>query len=237
MRWISVLMLVIAIAAGATTAAIGQEGFARKPEYSLTFLKGKLLRETPAPKERLTIDSAVKAGDVLRTGWRSSAKISSSGMGTSFHISPRSTVRLASDQPGVLLEVQKGRLRAVFDKISEGPSAERIITTPSAILAVRGTEYGVAVSKAGDTSVVVFSGVVDVTDIEHGGPPVPVSMGEFCTIPRGGRPSSPMPHMMNAGGWDHGQMPGSMGGHGATGSMGGHGSGHTRGGGAMGHGG
>jgi len=237
MRWISVLMLVIAIAAGATTAAIGQEGFARKPEYSLTFLKGKLVRETPAPEERLTIDSAVKAGDVLRTGWRSSAKISSPGLGTSFHISPRSTIRLASDQPGVLLEVQKGRLRAVFDKISEGPSAERIITTPSAILAVRGTEYGVAVSKAGDTSVVVFSGVVDVTDSGGATPSVSITAGQFCNIPRGQGPSNPTPHSMGPGDWDHGQMPSSMSGHGTNGSMGGHGSGHSHGGGAMGHGG
>lgn len=207
------------------------------PLYALASLKGKLVREEPAPEERLAIDSPIQAGDLLRTGWRSSAEIVSSDSASTFHLGSRTRVRLASERPGVLLEVEKGRLRAVFDKATEGPEAERIVVTPSAVLSVRGTEYGVAVSKSGDTQVVVFSGVVDVEDMGRGGTPVSVSMGEFCTIPRGDRPSSPMPHMMNAGDWDHGRMPGSMGGHGATGSMGGHGSGHSHGGGAMGHGG
>lgn len=234
---ISILMLLAGFGASAMTAAIGHGDSAPEPTYQLAALKGKLVRENPAPEQRLEVASAIEAGDVLRTGWRSSAEVSTPELGTSFHISPRTRVRLASDQPGVLLELQKGRLRAVFDKISEGPEAERIVVTPSAILAIRGTEYGVAVSKAGDTSVVVFSGVVDVMDIARGGPPVGIAAGQFCNIPRGGRPSDPMTHMMGSGDWDHGQMPSSMSGHGASGSMGGHGPGHSRGGGAMGHGG
>jgi hypothetical protein len=237
MRRIKILMLVTAFGAAAVTAAIGQDGPALQPTYSLAALKGKLVREIPSPEERLEITSAIEAGDVLRTGWRSSAQITSPEMSTNFHISPRTRVRLASDQPGVLLELQKGRLRAVFGKISEGPDAERIVITPSAILAVRGTEYGVAVSKAGDTSVVVFSGVVDVTDIGKSTPSVSIGAGQFCNIPRGEGPTHPMSHMMGPGDWNHGQMPGSMSGHGSDGMMGEHGSGHVHGGGTMGHGG
>jgi len=208
-----------------------------QPTYLVVAVKGKLLRELPEPEERLQVASEVAAGNVLRTGWRSSAEIVSPEAGARFVVASRTRIRLADDRPGVLLEVQKGRLRALFDKITEGPSAERIITTPSAILAVRGTEYGVAVSKAGDTSVVVFSGVVDVTDLGKATPTVSISAGQFCNIPRGGGPSQPMSHMMNSGDWSHGQMPGSMSGHGGDSMMGDHGSGRSGSHGSMGHGG
>lgn len=227
------LLIVLA----AATLASGGNQEPPEPTYSVAAVKGKLLREEPSPEERLLVGSDVAAGSVLRTGWRSFAEIVSPAVGARFVIDPRTRVRLASGQPGVLLEMQKGRLRAVFDKISEGPSAERIVTTPSAVLAVRGTEYGVAVSKAGDTSVVVFSGIVDVTDLGGAAAPVAVSAGQYCNIPRGEVPGHAMPHSMGPGDWDHGHMPGSMAGHGSGSMMGGHGSGHSRGGGTMGHGG
>jgi len=235
-RFVILLFLVGFWLVAAVTATDRGEG-ERRPTYSVVAVKGKLLREHPEPEKRLQIASEIAAGDVLRTGWRSSAEIVSPEAGARFVVASRTRVRLAGDRPGVLLEVQKGRLRALFEKISEGPSAERIITTPSAILAVRGTEYGVAVSKSGDTSVVVFSGVVDVTDIGKAAPSISIGAGQFCNIPRGGGPSQPMSHMMNSGDWNHGQMPGSMSGHGGDSMMGDHGSGRSGSHGSMGHGG
>jgi hypothetical protein len=228
-------ILLIVLAAAALASGGKQEIL--QPTYSVAAVKGKLLREEPLPETRLQLAADVVAGSVLRTGWRSSAEIVSPEAGARFVIDPRTRVRMATDRPGVLLEVRKGLVRALFDKITEGPSPERIVTTPSAVLAVRGTEYGVAVSKAGDTSVVVFSGMVDVTDIGGVAAPVSVSAGQYCNIPRGEAPGHPMPHSMGPGDWDHGHMPGSMSGHGSGSMMGGHGSGHSRGGGSMGHGG
>jgi len=227
----------LAIVLAAAALASGGKEEPPRTTYSVATVKGKLLREEPLPEERLQPSSDVAAGSVLRTGWRSSAEIVSPEAGARFVIDPRTRVRMASDRPGMLLEVQKGRIRALFEKITEGPSAERIVTTPSAVLAVRGTEYGVAVSKAGDTSVVVFSGMVDVTDLRGAAAPVSVSAGQYCNIPRGEAPGHAMPHSMGPGDWDHGHMPGSMSGHESGSMMGGHGSGHSRGGGSMGHGG
>lgn len=227
--------LLIVLAAAALASGGRQE--IPQPTYSVAAVKGKLLREEPLPETRLQLGSNVAAGSVLRTGWRSSAEIVSPEAGAAFVIDPRTRVRMASDRPGMLLEVQKGRVRALFDKITEGPSKERIVTTPSAVLAVRGTEYGVAVSKAGDTSVVVFSGMVAVTDLRGAAAPVSVAAGQYCNIPKGEAPGRAMPHSMGPGDWDHGHMPGSMSGHGSGSMMGSHGSGHSSGGGSMGHGG
>ena len=202
--------------------------------YEVAAVKGKLLREDPLPQEKLRLGDQATSGALLRTGWRSSAEIAAPEEGVRFTLSSRTRVRLATDRPGVLLEVEKGRLRAVFEKLSSGPTRDRNVVTPSAILAVRGTEYGVAVSKSGETNVVVFSGVVDVTDLAAHGPAVSVKAGEYCTIQRGQLPSRAMPHHMNRGGWDKGHMPSSMSGHGSGSSMGHHKSGHSSSG-SMGH--
>jgi len=103
--------------------------------------------------------------------------------------------------PGNVRELEKGRLRALFGSEEDtGVSfGERLVTTPSAVLAVRGTEYGIEVAKNGDTSVVVFEGVVEVKDIDGLGEPVMVRHGESCRIRLGTSPSAPPPHGLNAG--------------------------------------
>jgi hypothetical protein len=204
--------------------------------YQVEEVKGKLVREDPTPEIKLQPGDSPTSGQLLRTGWRASAVISVPEAGAHFTLGSRTRVRLAADRPGVLLEVEKGRLRGLFDRLDGEPPRERTVVTPSAIMAVRGTEYGVAVSKSGDTEVVVFSGVVEVTDRKMQGAPVKVNKGEFCVIQRGQIPSQPMTHHMNRGSWDQGHMPSSMGGHGSGSSMGNHSSGHTSGG-AMRHGG
>ena len=204
--------------------------------YEVAAVKGKLVREDPTPEIKLQPGDSATSGQLLRTGWRASAVISVPEAGAHFTLGSRTRVRLAADRPGVLLEVEKGRLRSLFDQLDGEPPRERTVVTPSAIMAVRGTEYGVAVSKSGDTNVVVFSGVVEVIDRRKQGTPVTVNKGEYCVIQRGQLPSQPMTHHMNRGSWDQGHMPSSMGGHGSGSSMGNHSSGHTSGG-AMRHGG
>ena len=231
------LILVLGVAAGLFTmgAALTESEESVSFSYEVAAVKGKLLREDPAPQTKLRSGDRANSGALLRTGWRSSAEIGVSGEGAQFTLGSRTRVRLAKDRPGVLLEVEKGRLRAVFEKLTVGPTRDRTVVTPSAILADRGTEYGVAVSKSGDTNVVVFSGTVDVTDLGGHRPAVSVKAGEYCTIQRGQLPSRAMPHHMNRGGWDKGHMPTSMSGHGSGSSMGPHKGGHS--GGSMGHGG
>ncbi len=175
--------------------------------YEVTALRGKLLREQPTPKERLELGSKVLPGAVLRTGWWSSAEVSCPAQGAHFRLEPSTRVRLTDDVPGVLLDLPQGRVRAWFDSLGEDRPSERLVTTPSAVLAVKGTEYGVSVSKNGDTTVVVFHGVVEVRDRARMGEPQMVSAGMFSAIRRGQAPSSPMMHGMSPGGFDRGMMP------------------------------
>ena len=206
---VPVLVMAAVAFAGAHTKSLPD------PTYSVAAVKGKLLRLEPEPEERLQVGSVVEAGSLLRTGWRSSATIASPQAASTFLIGTRTRFRTASGQPGVLLELDKGRARAIFDAISEGPSPERIVTTPSAMLAVRGTEYGVAVSRAGNTSVVVFSGVVAVTDRAGTAPAVMVSAGQYCDIAKGKLPGAVQRHGLGRSDWDHGKMPHSASGQGA----------------------
>ena len=179
------------------------------PSYEVTEVKRKLFREEPEPEIRLEVGSRPSAGELLRTGSRSSAEIFSREYQATFSLQSKTRVRLARDRAGVLLEVQRGSLRALFDALSADDPPERLVETPSAVLAVRGTEYGVEVDSSGNTEITVFEGVVEVLDLDRTGPPVQVRAGQFSTVQRGRRPADPKPHTMSPGDWDRGRRPGS----------------------------
>ncbi len=179
------------------------------PSYQVTDVKRKLFREEPAPEVKLDVGSRPNAGALLRTGSRSSAEIVSPEYKATFSLQSKTRVRLAGDRAGVLLEVDRGSLRALFDALSVDDPPERLVETPSAVLAVRGTEYGISVDSSGHTEITVFSGVVEIFDIDRAGPPVQVRAGQYSTIRRGQRPADPMPHSMSSTDWDRGLRPGS----------------------------
>ena len=209
----SVVILVIALAA-AGVAPGGSE-----PEtltYDVVAVKRKLLLETDDGEQQMIVGDKAHSGDALRTGSRPSAELAVPARAARFHIGTKTTLRLAHDRPGVLLEIERGRLRAVFEAMTGDDQRERLITTPSAVLAVRGTEYGVEVEKDGDTSVVVFEGIVDVRDSADVGEPVRVHAGESTRIRRGRATAAPSPHGLSRGDWDRGRGAGG----GQRGSMG-----------------
>jgi|GEM_PF-5055269 len=197
-------LAVAAVLVAATVAATGAGGGLR---YDVKAVSGKLVRLEPAPEVRLEPGAVAGPGEVLRTGWRSSAELEVAERGARFSLRPRTTVRLAAGSPGVLLEVERGMLRAVFDAAAGEEAAERVVTTPSAVLAVRGTEYGVEVSSGGDTTVVVFEGVVEVRDLARQGEPVLVAAGQVSTVRRGRLPGPPEAHRLTPRDWDRGRVP------------------------------
>ena len=202
------------------TAGLGRADDTVGPlHYEVMAVKRKLFLVDPPPETQLAVGATPVSGQALRTGSRSSAEIIQHEAAARFTISAKTTVRLASNRPGVLLEVDRGRLRAIFDKLVGEDIGERLVVTPSAVLAVRGTEYGVEVAKSGETRVVVFSGEVEVVDLAHSGPAVVVPAGQYSTVRRGHAPGQPMPHGMGRSDWDHGRMPGSMSGRGSGGMM------------------
>ncbi len=194
----------LALGLAAITAAPG----AKEPEtldYDVIAVKRKLLLATEDGERQLAVGDRAHSGDALRTGSRSSTELAVPARGALFHVESKTTFRLAHDRPGVLLELERGRLRAVFEPAAEDDDRERLVTTPSAVLAVRGTEYGVEVEKDGDTSVVVFEGTVEVRDSKGVGEAVSVRAGESTRIRRGRAAVAPRPHGVSRDDWDRGR--------------------------------
>jgi hypothetical protein len=174
-------------------------------DYDVVEVKRKLLLETADGERALQVGDQAQAGDALRTGSRSRAVLAVAEYAARFVISSKTSFRLAHDRPGVLLEIERGSLRAIFGKLPEGDSRDRLITTPSAVLAVRGTDYGVEVEKDGDTSIAVFEGTVEVWDAGGAGERVMVQAGQSTRIRRGKTASTPKPHGLSSHDWDQGR--------------------------------
>ncbi len=198
------LGLGVAVTATLVAAAVLGDGGA----YRVASVAGKLLQIGPGAERRLAVGELLAAGSELRTGWFSTAELEHDAAAATFHLGARARGRLADQPPGVLLQVERGRVRAAFHQLLGDAPVERLVTTPSAVLAVRGTEYGVAVAADGSTEVVVFAGVVEVADAGRVFAPVAVPAGQGCRVDRGLGPTAPMPHGMSRDGFDRGTQHG-----------------------------
>lgn len=143
--------------------------------------------------KELTVAAGAHAqsGNKVTTGWFSYALIATEQYRAKFEIFASSEVQLAQGTPGVLLSVDRGRVRALFDKITG--SEPRVVKTPGAMLAVRGTQFDVDVDPTGRTTVDVFDGVVEVrSDMLR--EPLFIHPGEQSIYGRRERPTvHPMP--------------------------------------------
>ena len=189
----------------ATLAAFSASDTPTTLEYEVVNVTRQLLLDTGNGERALQAGEVAKSGDSLRTGSRSRAELEVAEHAARFVISSKTRFRLAHDRPGVLLEIERGSLRAIFGTLSEGDDRERLVTTPSAVLAVRGTEYGVEVKKDGDTSITVFEGTVEVWDVGGIGERVRVRAGQQAKVQKGKAPSTPKAHGLTAGDWDRGR--------------------------------
>jgi hypothetical protein len=111
-------------------------------------------------KSAATKGQRAQSGDKVHTGWFSYALISSEKHRARFEIFSSSDVELAGNEPGVILSLERGKLHAMFDKITG--TEPRVVKTPGALLAVRGTQYVAEVNAAGETVVDVYEGTVEV---------------------------------------------------------------------------
>jgi hypothetical protein len=130
------------------------------------------------------------SGDRVRTGWFSYARITVPQHKAHFEIFSSTEVELASNTPGVILSLNRGRIQAVFDKITG--SEPRIVQTPGALLAVRGTQYSVEVDAKGQTMLDVFEGAVEVRSPLRR-EPLLVPAGQSSTFSRQHPPDAPRP--------------------------------------------
>ncbi|MEA2343850.1 MAG: hypothetical protein QOF63_2019 [Thermoanaerobaculia bacterium] len=147
----SLAMLTAAAATTTTPAPVGYRFDDVKRTVTLKTAKN----ESPAAK-----GSHAQSGDRVHTGWFSYALIAAEPQRAKFEIFSSTDIQLAGGTPGVILSVERGRIHAMFDKITG--SEPRIVQTPGALLAVRGTQYNVEVDAAGKTIVDVFEGTVEI---------------------------------------------------------------------------
>lgn len=131
-----------------------------------------------------------QSGDKVHTGWFSYALIASEKHRAKFEIFSSSDVLLASDEPGVILSLERGKLHAMFDKITG--TEPRVVKTPGALLAVRGTQYLAEVRSSGETVVDVYEGTVEVRS-PLAKAPMLVHAGESSTFSRRRPPSNAAP--------------------------------------------
>lgn len=147
----SLAMLTVAAATTTTPAPVGY----RFDDVRRTVTLKTSNQESPAAK-----GLRAQSGDRVHTGWFSYALIAAEPQRAKFEIFSSTDVQLAGGTPGVILSVERGRIHAIFDKITG--SEPRIVQTPGALLAVRGTQYNVEVDSAGKTIVDVFEGTVEI---------------------------------------------------------------------------
>jgi hypothetical protein len=189
-------------------------------DYRFDQVKRTVTLTNGAKELSVAAGAHAQSGNKVTTGWFSYALIASEQYRAKFEIFASTQVQLAEGTPGVLLSVDRGRIRALFDKITG--SEPRVVKTPGAMLAVRGTQFDVDVDSAGRTTVDVFDGVVEVRS-EMLRQPLMVHPGEQSVYGRREPPTvRPMPesHRRNdpnrqppQGGDPHGMGPRGQDGH------------------------
>ncbi|MEO8378232.1 MAG: FecR family protein [Acidobacteriota bacterium] len=175
------------------SALVSISAMAQQPaiEYRFDEVERKVLLTSGTAETRVTAGQRAHSGDKVETGWFSRTLIASEGHRASFELFSSTEVTLASDTPGVILTLDRGRIRAAFDKIVG--SEPRIVKTPGALLAVRGTEFDVRVDGKGETTVDVFEGIVEIRSPLRN-EPMFVRAGEQGAFGRERPPSTrPMP--------------------------------------------
>lgn len=168
-------------------------------DYRFEKVRSKVVIGSGAAETRASAGTVAHGGDRIRTGWFGYALLEAPRYAARFEIFSGSDVTLEPATPGVILSLDRGRLKAVFDKLTgEEP---RMVRTPGALLAVRGTRYGVEVGRDGVSDLVVFDGVVEVTSPLRP-QPLLVHAGETCHYGTHTPPvAMPMGRGMSEGMW------------------------------------
>jgi hypothetical protein len=177
-----VLLMLVVLPISAQSTAQGK----------ISAVKGvvQLVRGQSAPVPLYKHDP-IQAGDEIFSDKKSSATLRMPD-GSSVRIYPNSRVVLRPESGTwkEFLFVLLGNVRVQIEKLSGGPNP-KTVTTPTAVIAVRGTIFAVAVEQAGNTEVGVERGLVSVADQAHPDDQVMVRPGESVWVRAGQRLGQP----------------------------------------------
>src|SRR5437660_464784 len=149
-------------------------------DYRCDEVKRSVVVTTPKEQLHAAKGHRAQSGDKVETGLFSYALIASERYRAKFEIFSSTNVKLAGGAPGVILSLERGRLHAMFDKLTG--SEPRLVQTPGALLAVRGTQYTIEVDRGGHTTLDVFEGIVEIRSELRPERPVLVHAGEESTF-------------------------------------------------------
>ncbi|HEX3069560.1 MAG TPA: FecR domain-containing protein [Thermoanaerobaculia bacterium] len=144
----------------ATVATTPSNPAASPIPYRFDEVKRNVVLKTATRESQAAKGTQAQSGDHVHTGMFSYALIAAEPHRAKFEIFSVTDVQLAGGAPGVILSLERGRVHAMFDKILG--SEPRLVQTPGALLAVRGTQYNIEVDKAGKTMLDVFEGTVEI---------------------------------------------------------------------------
>jgi hypothetical protein len=174
-------------------------------QYRFDEVKSKVMLRHQDAERQASAGETAPGGDQVRTGWRGRAVIAAPAHAARFEILPSTRVQLTGPEPGVLVVLENGRLKAFFDSLTG--SEERLVATPGALLAVRGTRYGVEVDADGAAALTVFEGTVEVLPRASGFAPLAVRAGEVCRFgPQAPPHAAPAPRGMREDSWRGGMV-------------------------------
>src|SRR6516225_7824035 len=169
---------------------------AQDSSAKVIYQSGQVSIQTGAYLEALSVGNTVRAQQMIVTGSDGFAKLQVSD-GSTFEVYPSSRV-IFRDTPGSwehLLNVWLGRVK-VFIQHAPGVPNPNNVTSPTAVISVRGTVFDVVVQDLdGTTFVSVDEGLVDVRNWTAPGRAVTLHPGGSITVFRGqpliGQKSSP----------------------------------------------
>lgn len=147
-------------------------------EYRFEEVKSKVVVEHAGSEFRAAQDDVAVGGDVVRTGWFGRATLVVDAVASRFLVYPSTKLKLGDERPEVLVILERGKLEAIFDALTGRD--ERLVVTPGAVLAVRGTRYGVEVDRSGEAVLAVFEGRVEVRPALTDLTPLLVEAGQVC---------------------------------------------------------
>ena len=159
--------LVFTFCALLATAAVELSAFAQSVEARIANVNGKATRTSRSAQFPAKRGDKLAPGDELDTqgGGRVTVELSDGSLIT---VQPGSHIifkdyRTASSLRE-LIQVFIGRVRIKINHYGGKPNPYRV-NSPSASILVRGTEFSVGVDSTGDTSVVVYDGLVEVESL------------------------------------------------------------------------
>jgi len=140
--------------------------FAQAQDARLVMLNGTLTVSRDGGSTRtLSLNDGVQIGDELMTGPDSEAVIETRD-GATVRIFPGSRFVLTEPSSGLreFLHLILGSVKVHIEKLSGRPNPHKM-TTPTAVIAVRGTTFSVQVGQTGATLVAVDEGEVAVANV------------------------------------------------------------------------